>query len=197
MPATESLPTGYDSFYLPQEKQDTNEGHSHSHHHHSGTSCAHHHHESAYSHNYWIKNAAQVLPQFLVTFEYDPILEKNSREVRCCCADMIFVSARNHTLLALRNPAVITASLRTPQCTAPPTTPTFARIVMPTCTWQTRSHNATCVRLSGRVLMYSVSVASILARRSSSFVRSAMFRCACTVKWLDIIRLVKRPSTSW
>ena len=55
----ETLPAGYDSFHLR----------------HSATGS------SAHRHEYYIKDATQVLPLYLVTFEFDPVKEKQSREV--------------------------------------------------------------------------------------------------------------------
>ena len=57
----EPLPNGFDSLYIFEgEKQN----------------------ESPQTHKYFLKDSTQVLPTFLVTFEYDPIEEKRSREVK-------------------------------------------------------------------------------------------------------------------
>lgn len=63
----ETIPDGYDSFYLLNPDMQlqptvTNE----------------------YYHEYYIKNTSQVLPQTIVTFEFDPLLEKLSREKPVC-----------------------------------------------------------------------------------------------------------------
>jgi hypothetical protein len=55
------LPPGYQSFYLHDV---------------SSTESEH-----DYKHSYFIKDTVQVLPLFLVHFEYDPIKESKSREV--------------------------------------------------------------------------------------------------------------------
>ena len=56
----ESLPGGYDSFCMPSAKSD------------SAGDCMH---------EYWIKQTAQILPVYLVTFDFDPVKERKSREV--------------------------------------------------------------------------------------------------------------------
>ncbi|KAL7751207.1 hypothetical protein RI367_003413 [Sorochytrium milnesiophthora] len=59
--ARELPPDGYDSFYLAD--CDTGAG---------------------YSHSYYIHNAAQILPMFVLHFEYDPVKERRSREKAKC-----------------------------------------------------------------------------------------------------------------
>jgi hypothetical protein len=56
----EPLQDGYDSYYVPVEDVQ----------------------QDGYYHEYCIKQTAQILPQYLVTFEYDPVKEKQAREVR-------------------------------------------------------------------------------------------------------------------
>ena len=59
--STDILPEGYDSFYL------------------TGTSQP-----EAYSHEYWIKSASQILPQYILQYEFDPDKERRSREKAKC-----------------------------------------------------------------------------------------------------------------
>nr|KAJ3419320.1 hypothetical protein HK105_007100 [Polyrhizophydium stewartii] len=70
----EPVPDGYDSFYIqdPAALADAPVVG-------SGT----------YEHAYYIKNPAQVLPQYIVHYEYDPMREKQSREKARCdnCED--------------------------------------------------------------------------------------------------------------
>ena len=57
----EPIPAGYDSYYIhdpaANEEHRTQDG-------------------NEYVHEYYIKNPAQILPQYLVTFTYDPSNEK-------------------------------------------------------------------------------------------------------------------------
>ncbi|KAI9139074.1 hypothetical protein BKA69DRAFT_697645 [Paraphysoderma sedebokerense] len=60
----DQLPDGYDSWYLPvRDSQKTADD---------------------YYHEYFINNAAQILPMYLVVFEYDPVKERKSREKPYC-----------------------------------------------------------------------------------------------------------------
>lgn len=45
------------------------------------TSIQHSDKQGDYYHEYYIKNQAQVLPQYIVNYEYDPVQERKSREV--------------------------------------------------------------------------------------------------------------------
>lgn len=57
----EQVPQGYQSYYIQHEGVTE--------------------HTRDYRHDYFIKNSAQVLPQYLVTYEYDPNWEMAAREV--------------------------------------------------------------------------------------------------------------------
>ncbi|KAI3640897.1 hypothetical protein MIR68_001775 [Amoeboaphelidium protococcarum] len=58
----DDIPDGYDSFLINHDAASPTNFH----------------------YDYWIKNASQVLPEYIITFEFDPIAEKNSREKPIC-----------------------------------------------------------------------------------------------------------------
>ncbi|KAJ3371559.1 hypothetical protein GGF31_003168 [Allomyces arbusculus] len=64
--AREPIPEGYDSYYLPVDREDADGNH------------------NDYYHEYFISNAAQVLPMYLVQYEYDPVKERRIREKPQC-----------------------------------------------------------------------------------------------------------------
>lgn len=72
----DAIPAGYDSFYLPGSlffnylDKDEAEGNAI--------------HKKKYHHDYYIKSASQILPQYLVTYEYNPELEKQVRDKPMC-----------------------------------------------------------------------------------------------------------------
>ncbi|KAI8808863.1 hypothetical protein BJ742DRAFT_252934 [Cladochytrium replicatum] len=61
----EPVPEGYDSFYLKDHSQ-------------TGESS------DEYRHVYYVKNSAQILPQYLVQYEFDPAKEMKARERAKC-----------------------------------------------------------------------------------------------------------------
>ncbi|KAH6589242.1 hypothetical protein BASA50_008719 [Batrachochytrium salamandrivorans] len=73
MAENEPIPVGYDSFHIqdPTLLADAQPK------------------QKAYEHTYFIKNPAQVLPQYIVHYDYDPLKEKQSREKAMCdnCED--------------------------------------------------------------------------------------------------------------
>ncbi|OUM69473.1 hypothetical protein PIROE2DRAFT_2561, partial [Piromyces sp. E2] len=62
------LPDGYDSFYIMKE----------------GESIDRKDDDKEYYHEYYITESSQILPQYLVYYKYDPVLEKKSREKPIC-----------------------------------------------------------------------------------------------------------------
>lgn len=91
----------------------------------------------SYYHEYWIKDAAQVYPMYLVTIEYDPIKEKLSRQV-CRHADLVFHLFRfpNVTTVIKFRLVFIVKQM----------TPTSVRSVIRACTMPTRLPSVINVR---------------------------------------------------
>ncbi|TPX42567.1 hypothetical protein SeMB42_g05076 [Synchytrium endobioticum] len=98
----DAVPDGYDSFYLEDKKGSADDS----------------------RHEYYIKSSAQILPQYLVHFDYDPTLEKKSLErIKCanceqvdatvyCASDAASLCNACDTLL--HNSKVLARHIRTP-----------------------------------------------------------------------------------
>lgn len=65
---TTELPDGYDSFYIMKDGENIDKKDD----------------ENKYYHEYYITESSQVLPQYLVYYKYDPVIEKKSREKPIC-----------------------------------------------------------------------------------------------------------------
>ncbi|ORX48180.1 hypothetical protein BCR36DRAFT_355124 [Piromyces finnis] len=66
--ASSELPEGYDSFYIMKDGENLDRKDD----------------ENEYYHEYYITESAQILPQYLVYYKYDPAIEKKSREKPIC-----------------------------------------------------------------------------------------------------------------
>eukprot|EP00833_Pecoramyces_ruminatium_P010462 jgi/Orpsp1_1/1184494/evm.model.c7180000089744.1 len=65
---TTELPDGYDSYYIIKDDENIDKQDD----------------ENDYYHEYYITESAQILPQYLVYYKYDPMVEKKSREKPIC-----------------------------------------------------------------------------------------------------------------
>jgi len=66
--STTELPDGYDSYYIVKDDESINKQDD----------------KNDYYHMYYITESAQILPQYLVYYKYDPEIEKKSREKPIC-----------------------------------------------------------------------------------------------------------------
>ncbi|KAJ1502926.1 hypothetical protein HMI54_002780 [Coelomomyces lativittatus] len=73
--ASDSIPESYDSLYVPDLTRDTDFNHD---------LTEQVNEEDGHRHHYYITNTAQILPMYLVQYEFDPIKEKRLREKPYC-----------------------------------------------------------------------------------------------------------------